>query len=95
MSEVISAAVIALSDKLRGGFDGSAKFVIPGEGAVVLDRTGVRAGDDPTEVTLTASVDTFRGILEGRVNPMQAYMAGTLQVDGSLGAAMKLGSALG
>ena len=41
MSEMIDAAVKALSAKLSDGFDGVAKFVIPGEGAIMLDATGV------------------------------------------------------
>ncbi len=32
MSDVVEHAVKALSEKLQGGFDGVAKFVIEGEG---------------------------------------------------------------
>lgn len=94
MSDVIDAAVAALSAKLRGGFDGVAKFVITGEGAIMLDADGVRAGDEKADVTLTASTDTFRAILDGDLNPTMAFMSGKLSVDGSMGMAMKLGSAL-
>ena len=94
MSDVIDAAVAALSAKLRGGFDGVAKFVITGEGAIMLDADGVRAGDEEADVTLTASTDTFRAILDGDLNPTTAFMSGKLSVDGSMGMAMKLGSAL-
>ena len=98
MSEVIAAAVAALAERLPDGFDGAACFVIEGEGAVMLDPGGVRQADpdsDRPDVTLTASTETFRAILEGRLNPMSAYMSGRLRLDGSVGAAMKLGSALG
>lgn len=94
MSEVVDAAVTALSEKLAGGFDGVAKFVIEGEGAIMLDAEGVRAGDEEADVTLTASADTFRAILEGDLNPTAAFMTGKLSVDGSMGLAMKLGAAL-
>jgi len=94
MSDVINAAVEALSAKLNGGFDGVAKFVITGEGAIMLDASGVRAGDEEADVTLTASTETFRAILEGDLNPTMAFMSGKLSVDGSMGMAMKLGSAL-
>ncbi len=95
MSEVITEAVRALSAKMPDGFDGSAKFVIEGEGAIMLDSSGVRAGDDEAEVTMTASADVFRAILDGDMNPTMAFMQGKLSVDGSMGMAMKLGSALG
>jgi putative sterol carrier protein len=94
MSEMIDAAVKALSAKLSGGFDGVAKFVIPGEGAIMLDAAGVRAGDDEAEVTLTADADVFRAILEGDLSATSAFMQGKLAVDGSMGLAMKIGSVL-
>lgn len=95
MSQVIDAAVQALSAKLTGPLDGVAKFVITGEGAVMIDGATVRAGDDPADVTLTASTETFRAILDGDLNPTTAFMTGKLAVDGSMGLAMKLGSVLG
>lgn len=94
MSTVIDGAVAALSAKLGDGFDGSAKFVIEDEGSIVLDGAGVRASDDDTDVTLTASADTFEAILEGELDPSSAFMSGKLHIDGDMGAAMKLGSAL-
>lgn len=95
MSEMIDAAVKVLSAKLSGGYDGVAKFVIPGEGAIMLDGQGVRAGDEEAEVTLTAEADVFRAILDGNMNPTMAFMTGKLKVDGSMGQAMKLGAVLG
>jgi putative sterol carrier protein len=95
MSEMIDAAVKALAEKLTGGFEGVAKFVVTGEGAIMLDATGVRPGDEDADVTLTASVEVFQAILEGRMSAASAFMSGKLQVDGSMGMAMKLGSVLG
>ena len=94
MTAGIDTAVEQLSSKVAGGFDGVAKFVIKGEGAIMLDGQGVRAGDEEADVTLTASADTFQAILEGDMNPTMAFMTGKLSVDGSMGMAMKLGSAL-
>ena len=76
------------------GFDGVAKFVLTGEGAVMIDQTGVRAADEEAEVTLTADADVFKAILDGDLNPTTAFMTGRLSVDGSMGLAMKLGSVL-
>jgi len=94
MSDVIEAALKLLGEKLGAGFDGVAKFVIEGEGAIVADASGVRAGDDEAEVTLTASAETFEGILKGDMNPTMAFMTGKLKVDGSMGLAMQLASTL-
>ena len=95
MSDVINEAVRVLSEKLNGGFSGSAKFVIENEGAIMLDADGVRAGDDEADVTLTASAEVFQQILEGDLNPTSAFMSGKLSVDGNMGMAMQLGSVLG
>lgn len=94
MSKVIDAAVAALAAKMPNGFDGVAKFVIEGEGAVMVDASGVRAGDDPADVTMTASTEVFQAILAGEMNPTMAFMSGKLAVDGSMGLAMQLGAAL-
>ena len=96
MSDIINEAVTALNAKLAGAnFDGTAKFDIDGEGAVVIDENGARAGDDETDVTLRANVDTFQGILSGDTNATSAFMTGKLKVDGDMGMAMKLASVLG
>ena len=95
MSELIDAAVRVLSARLSGGFDGVAKFVIPGEGAIMLDATGVRAADEEADVTLTADADVFRAILECEMGATMAFMSGKLKIDGSMGQALKLGSVLG
>jgi len=94
MSDVITQAVTALSAKMDGGFDGSVKFVIEGEGAIMVDSDGVRAADEDADCTMTADADTFESILDGDLNPTAAFMSGKLSVDGDMGTAMKLGSVL-
>jgi putative sterol carrier protein len=94
MSEVIDRAVSQLNAKLGDRFDGSARFVIEGEGTIVMDDQGARAGDTPADVTLTADADTFRQILGGDLDPTAAFMQGRLKVDGDMSTAMKLGAAL-
>jgi putative sterol carrier protein len=95
MSEVVEEAIKALKAKFEGKALGSAvKFVIRDEGSVIVDASGVRAGDGDADVTLTADVDTFEGIMKGDVNPTTAFMTGRLKIDGDMGVAMKLGSML-
>ena len=94
MSDVISKAVEAMQAKMDGGFDGSVKFDIAGEGAIMVDSSGVRAGEEDAECTLSADAETFEAILDGDLNPTAAFMSGKLAVDGDMGQAMKLGSVL-
>ena len=94
MSNTVDAAVAALNAKMANGFAGSAKIIIKEEGAILLDASGARAGDGDADVTLTASAETFKGILDGNVNPTAAYMIGKLSVDGNMGLAIQLASAL-
>lgn len=94
MSDMVEAAVDALQKKLTGPFDGTAKFVIAGEGALIIEGQTVRASDDDADVTLTADAETFRAILDGDLNPTMAFMSGKLSVDGNMGLAMALGSVL-
>ncbi len=95
MSKVIDTAVEALSARLSEGFEGVAKFVITGEGAIMVDGTGVHEGDAEADVTLTATADVFEQLLAGDLSAASAFMSGKLSVDGSMGLAMKLGSVLG
>ncbi|MFW2588306.1 SCP2 sterol-binding domain-containing protein [Sagittula sp. SSi028] len=95
MSDVVNAAVTALQSKMNGeSFDGTAKFVIEGEGALVIDGSDVRAGDEETDVTLTSDQETFEAILSGDLNPTAAFMGGKLTIDGDMSKAMALGGVL-
>jgi putative sterol carrier protein len=94
MSDVISQAVTQLNAKMDGGFDGTAKFIIEDEGAIMIDQSGARAGDEDADVTLTASRDTFEGILSGEDNATAAFMSGKLTIDGDMGKAMQLAALL-
>ena len=95
MSDVIEAAVAALNEKMGdAGFDGTAKFAIEGEGAIMIDSAGARAGDDEADVTLSADAETFQSILGGDLDATSAFMQGKLSVDGNMGLAMQLASAL-
>ncbi|WP_323776849.1 SCP2 sterol-binding domain-containing protein [Leisingera sp.] len=95
MSDTLAQAAEALNRKLDAGeFDASAKFEIEGLGSIVLDGAGARVGDEDTDVTMKADADTFQSILEGDLNPTAAFMSGKLTIDGDMGTAMKLASAL-
>jgi len=96
MSDVINSAVTALNEKISAGaFDGTAKFQIEGEGAIMLDSDGARAADEEADVTMIADADVFQQILDGSINPTTAFMTGKLKVEGDMGAAMRLAPILG
>lgn len=95
MSEVVTEAVAQLNAKIDGaGFDGIAKFTIEDEGSIIIDADGARASDEDADVTLTATTDVFKAILDGEMNPTTAFMTGKLTVDGDMGQAMKLSGVL-
>ncbi|HVG48504.1 MAG TPA: SCP2 sterol-binding domain-containing protein [Rubellimicrobium sp.] len=95
MSALLDLAVTELNRKLGGrSYEGTAMFVLTGEGSIFLDAGEARVGEGPAEVTLTATPETFQGMLNGTVNATSAFMSGKLAVDGDMGAAMRLASAL-
>ncbi len=93
MSAVIDEAVKQLSAKVQE-FDGIAKFVVNGEGSIMIDRAGVREGDEEADVVMTADADVFRAILDGAMDPTSAFLSGKLAVEGSMAMAMQLAAAL-
>ena len=95
MSDTLEKAAAALNEKLSGGdFSASAKFAIADLGSIVLDADGARVSDEEADVTMSADADTFEQILSGELNPTGAFMSGKLTVDGDMGVAMQLASAL-
>ena len=95
MSELLEKAVAAINDKMaEATFDSSVKFKIEDEGSIVVDSDGVRVSDEETDCTLIASLDVFTKILDGDMNATEAYMTGSLKVEGSMSAAMELSSLL-
>ena len=95
MSEILNKAVDAITEKMAGAaLNSSVKFKIDNEGSIVVDSEGVRVSDEETECTLIASLDVFTQILEGDMNATEAYMTGSLKVEGSMSAAMELSSIL-
>lgn len=95
MSAIVEKAVQTLQERMEGHtLPGSVKFVIEGEGAIHVEGNTVSASDGPADTTMTASAETFEGILDGDINPTSAFMMGKLKVEGDMGLAMKLGAIL-
>ena len=62
MSNVIDAAVVALNEKLGGFNDGTAKFVIKDEGAIMVDAGGARDGIEGQARRTVRGHDGLRGV---------------------------------
>lgn len=73
------------------------KFVFSGgEGIVYLDGTSgantISNEDKAADCTVTVAMQDFNDMLSGALPPMNAFMAGKLQIEGDMGVAMKLTS---
>ncbi len=66
--------------------DGESSHIIIADNDYTFHQT---EHDDPT-VTLTTDSDTLVGLIEGRVNSVQAFMMGKIKFSGDMGLAMKL-----
>jgi putative sterol carrier protein len=95
MSEVLEKATVTITEKMgETTFSSSVKFKIEEEGSIVVDSDGARVSEEDTDCTLIASLETFSNILSGDINATEAYMTGSLKVEGSMSAAMELSSIL-
>ena len=76
------------------GMHASYVFDIDGSGtwtvSVADGKVAVSEGDHGGECKISASTATFERIVEGKQNPLTAYMLGKLKVHGDVSAAMKL-----
>ena len=91
MSDELREAADALRGRVGDGqFDGSVKFEIEDAGAIRLDSDGVHEGDGEAECTISGSMDTFREMFAGDLDPTSAFMTGRIRIDGDMGQAMKL-----
>ena len=96
MSDTLEDFITVLQPKAAGRIRGTAKLIVTGEGAVMLDEVGAREGteDEAADVALTASEAVFRKIMSGDQNPMMAFMSGKLKVDGNPQRALKVSAIL-
>jgi putative sterol carrier protein len=76
------------------GIQQSYLFDVDGEGMWLVDvrndQLTVTEGEQPADVTIKTSGETFEKIVKGDQNATTAYMTGKLKIEGDLGAAMKL-----
>jgi putative sterol carrier protein len=80
------------------GLGARVKFVVEGEGALLLDGKAfpptLSREDGEADTTITMTEDNLMKLLDGQLNPTIAYTLGKLKVQGSMGYALKLSSIL-
>jgi len=66
---------------------------------VVIDGSGekniISNEDVEADCSITMSLDNFKKLNKGQINPMMAVMSGKIKIKGDMGLAMKLQSLLG
>lgn len=89
-----------IRDKMAdaGDIKARVKLDFGAEGCIFVDSTQspplVSHDDTEADVTLSCTLETFCGFLDGSKNPTIAFMTGALKVQGAMGLALKLGSLL-
>ncbi|HEX6957130.1 MAG TPA: SCP2 sterol-binding domain-containing protein [Ferrovibrio sp.] len=80
-----------------GTLDATVKFDFGDDGKIFVDGPAgsVSNDDKDADCTITISLDNFKSLVAGDLDPTTAFMMGKLKVQGSMGVAMKLQSILG
>ena len=96
------AAVTSAMQKRIGeasGLDATVKFDFGEDGLLYLDGTSepyaVSNEDRDADCTVAMSLDDFKEMSAGELDPTTAFMMGKLKVTGDMGVAMKLAGVLG
>lgn len=88
-------AKISGDTSVAANFGAVYKFVLEGDGGGtwivnLKDAPGARAGDGPSDCTISLAATDFVDLVQGRANGQQLYFQGKLRIDGNLGLALKL-----
>ena len=89
MTNILESIMNRLEKKFPDRTPYSVKFVIDEVGSIVMDRTGIRIGEQCTDLTFRASAETVRSIHNGETDPVSAYFSGDLRIHGDIGTAIR------
>ncbi len=97
LADVTSAMQESIGD--ASGLDATVKFDFGDDGFLYLDGTSepyaVSNDDAEADCTIAMSLDDFKEMATGELDPTTAFMMGKLKVTGDMGVAMKLAAVLG
>lgn len=97
----LAAVTSAMQERIgeASGLDATVKFDFGDEGCLHLDGTqepyAVSNDDAEADCTIAMSLDDFKEMAAGELDPTTAFMMGKLKVTGDMGVAMKLATVLG
>ena len=86
--------MLAQPEKVEG-FGVTYKLVVEGSDGgiwrlICRQPVAIEQGDAPADCTVTVSSADFVALLERRLNPQTAFLAGRIKVSGNIGLALKL-----
>ncbi len=92
--------IITLQERveLADSLGNSLKFAF-GEQCLIIDGTNgeniLSTDDQEADCTVSVSLDDFKSMLSGNLDPMSAFMSGAIRIEGDMSVAMKLQSLFG
>lgn len=99
VSQEANGSLTQMIDKIRKGaakaepLGKTLKFDFENE-TLLIDGTGdsniVSTENLPADCTVNISLENFKRLISGKLNPMSAVMTGKIKIDGDIGVAMKL-----
>jgi len=75
-----------------GGLENSLKFDFGDDGCLSLSGEAATTEDLDADCTIVITKENFLELLEGKLDPMMAFMGGKIKIEGDMGVAMKLQS---
>ena len=94
----VQALMEKLTTQLTSGFGSTVNLNMGDDGMVHIDGNqtppAISLDHADADGTINMSLENFMALADGTLDPMGAFMDGTLSIDGDMGAVMALQSAL-
>ena len=94
----VQALMEKLTTQLTSSFGSTINLNMGDDGMVHIDGNqmppAISLDDLEADGTINMSLENFMALADGTLDPMGAFMDGTLSIDGDMGAVMALQSAL-